>query len=150
MEFWERRYHFIGNFGKDASFYWLFERGGAILLGKFWIRLVDFFHLCPKLKLAVGWSFILWSMLYLEGWSSRSSLFYWCGLMQLFLVILLLNTLFRNHNAFNNHIKLVLQLHCDSVDVGYQHQHEKIISFDQSCTCQTGPNRLEVICLQIS
>ena len=56
--------------------------------------------------------------------------------MQLFLVILLLNTLFRNHNVFNTHIKLVLQLHCNSVDVVYQHQHEKIISFDQSCSAK--------------
>ena len=29
--------------------------------------------------LEVGWSFILWSMLYLEGWSSIK-LFYWCRL----------------------------------------------------------------------
>ena len=29
----------------------------------------------PKTMLEVGWSFILWSMLYLESWSSRSSYF---------------------------------------------------------------------------
>ena len=28
-----------------------------------------------KTMLEVGWSFILWSMLYLEGWLSRSSYF---------------------------------------------------------------------------
>ena len=38
-----RRHHFIGNFGEEAPFYWLFERGGAILLGRFGRRLVDFF-----------------------------------------------------------------------------------------------------------
>ena len=41
-----RRHHFIGNFGEEAPFYWLFERGGAILLGKFGRRLVEFFYLC--------------------------------------------------------------------------------------------------------
>ena len=49
MRIWNRRHHFIGNFGEEAPFYWLFERGGAILLGKFGRRLVEFFYLCPKL-----------------------------------------------------------------------------------------------------
>ena len=29
----------------------------------------------PKTMQEVGWSFIFWSVLYLEGWSSRSSYF---------------------------------------------------------------------------
>ena len=43
------RHNFIGHFGEEAPFSWLFERGGAILLGKFGRRLVDFFYLCSKL-----------------------------------------------------------------------------------------------------
>ena len=42
-----RRHKFIGHFGEEALFYWLFERG-AILLGKFGRRLMEF-YLCPKL-----------------------------------------------------------------------------------------------------
>ena len=68
-------HHFIGNFGEEAPFYFLFKRGGAILLGKFGRRLLVFFLFMSKTMLEVGWSFILWSMLYLEGWSSRSSYF---------------------------------------------------------------------------
>ena len=33
------------------------------------------FLFMSKTMLEVGWCFILWSMLYLEGWSSRSSYF---------------------------------------------------------------------------
>ena len=45
-----RGHHFIGNFGEEARFYWLFQGGGTILLGKFWRRLVEvFIYLCPKL-----------------------------------------------------------------------------------------------------
>ena len=29
------RHHFIGNFGKEAPFYWLFQRGGTV----FWVNL---------------------------------------------------------------------------------------------------------------
>ena len=31
-----KRHHFIGNFGEEAPFYWLIERGGDILFGKVW------------------------------------------------------------------------------------------------------------------
>ena len=48
MAIWERRHHFIGNFGEEAPFYWLFERGGTILLGKLGRRLMKFCYLCPK------------------------------------------------------------------------------------------------------
>ena len=50
----ERRHHFTGNFGEEALFYWLFERGGTILLGKFGRRLVKFFIFV--LNYAGGWS----------------------------------------------------------------------------------------------
>ena len=50
--------------------YWQFERGGTILLGKFRKRLVDLYCSCPIKLLEVGWSLILWPMLYLEGWLS--------------------------------------------------------------------------------
>ena len=43
-----RRHQLIGNLEEEAPFYWLFERGGTILLSKFGRRLVDFFYLCPK------------------------------------------------------------------------------------------------------
>ena len=43
ISFLMRRHHFIKNWGQEAPFYWLFERGGANLLGKFWRRLVEFF-----------------------------------------------------------------------------------------------------------
>ena len=76
-----RRQHFIGNFGEEAPFYWLFQRGGAILLGKFGRRLVEFFDLCPKLCWRLAGVSFLWSMLNLEGWSSRSSYFIGVALM---------------------------------------------------------------------
>ena len=45
-----RRHHFIDNFGEEAPFHLLFERGEAILLGKLGKRLVEFsFYLYPKL-----------------------------------------------------------------------------------------------------
>ena len=31
---WGKKHHFIGNFGVEAPVYWLFERGGTILLDK--------------------------------------------------------------------------------------------------------------------
>ena len=43
-------------------------------MSKFGRRVVDIFILC-KTMLKVGWSFILWSKLYLEDWSSKSSYF---------------------------------------------------------------------------
>ena len=61
----ERRNHFIGYLSEE----------GTILLGKFRRRLVEFCLFMSKTMLEVGWSFILWSMLYLEGWSFRSSYF---------------------------------------------------------------------------
>ena len=64
MAIWERRYNFIVNFGEEAPFYQVNLGGGR------WS-----FFICSKTMLEVGWSFILWSMLYLEGWSSRSSYF---------------------------------------------------------------------------
>ena len=60
-------------FNEVAPIYWRFERGGPILSGKCGRRLMDFFM--SKTMLAVGWSCILWSMFYLEGWRSRSSYF---------------------------------------------------------------------------
>ena len=74
MSIWERRAYFIDNLKEEGPFYWQFERAGTILLGKFRRRLVEFL-IMSKTMLAFGWSFILWSKLYLEGWSSRSSYF---------------------------------------------------------------------------
>ena len=48
MKVCERRRHFIGDRNEEAPFYWLFERGGTILLGKFVNRLVGYFYFCPK------------------------------------------------------------------------------------------------------
>ena len=42
-------------FMEEAPFYWLFERGGSLLF------------IWSKTMQAVVWSFILWSVLYLEG-----------------------------------------------------------------------------------
>ena len=72
-----RRLSFFGNFGGEASFNWLFERRGTILLSKFGRMLVDFFIYIQNFGEGC-WSLILWSKLYLEGWSSssRSSYFY--------------------------------------------------------------------------
>ena len=52
MPILERRPHFIGLIREEVG------RG---------------FLFIPETKLEVGWIFILWSMLYLEGWSSTSS-----------------------------------------------------------------------------
>ena len=60
-------------FREEAPVYWPFERGGTILLCKFGRRLVEFFLLKSKTMLEVGWSFILWSNVYLERWWSKSS-----------------------------------------------------------------------------
>ena len=49
IRFLMRRHHFIGNLEEEPPFYWLFERGGTILLSKFWSRMAEFFYLCPKL-----------------------------------------------------------------------------------------------------
>ena len=54
-----RRHHFSGNSGEEASLYWLFDKGGTILLGKFGRRLVEFFLFMPKTMLEVGWSLFL-------------------------------------------------------------------------------------------
>ena len=56
--------YFIGYFRETAPFYWLnLEDVGRVFL------------FMTKTMLEVGCSFILWSMLYLEGCSSRSSYF---------------------------------------------------------------------------
>ena len=75
IPFLRMRHHFIGNFEEEAPFNQLFERRGAILLGRFGRRLMEFFSLMSRTMLEVGWSFILLSMIHLEGWSSRSSYF---------------------------------------------------------------------------
>ena len=72
---WRHRYHFISNFGEETPFYWLFQRGGTIFWVNFGGGWWSFFLFMSKTVLEVGYSFILWSMLYLEGWSSRSSYF---------------------------------------------------------------------------
>ena len=36
---------FISNLGEEAPFYWLFQVGGTILLGKFGRRMMEFFYL---------------------------------------------------------------------------------------------------------
>ena len=60
----ERRPHFICYLREEKPSYWVNLEG--------WL---SFFLFISKTMLEVGWSFILWSMLYLEGWSSRSSCF---------------------------------------------------------------------------
>ena len=64
----ERSPEFIGYLREEASFYWV-NLGGS---------LVNYFLFMSETKLKVGWSFILWSMLYLDGWFCESS--YWNGL----------------------------------------------------------------------
>ena len=60
----ERRLHFIGYLREEQPFYWVNLRGS-------WRS----FLFISKTRLEVGWCVILWSILYLEGWSSRSSYF---------------------------------------------------------------------------
>ena len=67
MSTWERRARFIGNFEEEAPSYLENLREG-------W---QSFFM--SKTKLAVGWSFISWSKLYLEGWTSRSRFRHFIG-----------------------------------------------------------------------
>ena len=59
-----RRLHFIDYLGQEAPFCWVNLRGC-------WSS----FSFMSKTMLGIGWSFILWPMLYLEGWSFRSSYF---------------------------------------------------------------------------
>ena len=40
----------IGSFGEEVPYYWLFDGGGVISLGKFGWRLVEFFHITTMLK----------------------------------------------------------------------------------------------------
>ena len=94
MEAWLYVLLFFTLFNEEATFYKQFGRGGAILLvffGEFigyvreeasfyWADLgggwLEFFLIMSKTMQEVGWSFILWFLLYLEGWSSRSSYFF--------------------------------------------------------------------------
>ena len=55
---------FIGSLGDEAFYLANFEWGWR-----------SFFRFISKTILASGWSFILWPMLYLEGWLPRSSCF---------------------------------------------------------------------------
>ena len=55
LAIWRRRHHFIGSFGEEAPFYWLLQRGGTILLGKFWRMLVELFYIWPKLWWRLTW-----------------------------------------------------------------------------------------------
>ena len=80
LAIWERRHHFIGNFGEEAPFYWLFERGGTILLGKLGRKLMEFLLFMSKTMLEVIWSFILWPMASGGLVILIIRLFYWCGL----------------------------------------------------------------------
>ena len=47
-------HNIIGNYGEEASFYWLFQRGGTILLGKFRRGLADYSLFMSKTMLEVG------------------------------------------------------------------------------------------------
>ena len=74
-------------FYEEAPFYWEFQIGGPNLLAIWerteeapfnWVNLVGgwwIFLFMSKTVLEVGWSFILWPPIDLEGWSSRSSYF---------------------------------------------------------------------------
>ena len=79
------RHLFISNLGEEEPFYWQFWRGGPRFIG-YLREEACFYRVYPeggwwgflfmsKTMLEVGWKFILWSMLFLEGWSSRSSYF---------------------------------------------------------------------------
>ena len=68
-------------------------------MGKFIRRLVEVLLLMSKTMLEVGWSFILWSMLYLEGWSSRSS--YFIGVA---LVVTIINKLRRDNSKVSENL----------------------------------------------
>ena len=41
--------HFMGNMGEEDTFYWLFEKTGAMLLSKIWRRKVKLSELWQKL-----------------------------------------------------------------------------------------------------
>ena len=86
MSIWERRAHFIDNLKEEGPFYWQFERADTILLGNFRRRLVEFL-IMSKTMLAFGWSFILWSKLYLEDCSSTSS-YFWFGRSKPYMFVL--------------------------------------------------------------
>ena len=53
-------------------------------MGKFRSRLLEFLLFMSKTMREVGWSFVLWSMLYLEGWSSRLTYFIGAALLESF------------------------------------------------------------------
>ena len=76
------RHHFIIDLGEEGPYHWQFRKGGPISLaiwdqknlflvnleGSWWRFVIT----SKKTMLAVGWTFIIWSKLYLEGLSSRS------------------------------------------------------------------------------
>ena len=66
-----RRLDFIGNLDEEPPFDYLREKA------PFWEEVGGLFFVYVQnyYMLEVGWSFLLWSKLYLEGWSSRSIYF---------------------------------------------------------------------------
>ena len=66
----ERRHHFIGNFGEEGTTLLASSGKRHHFIGYIWEKVGGTFLFLSKTMLEVGWIFILWSMLYLEGWSS--------------------------------------------------------------------------------
>ena len=77
------------------------------------------FLFISKTTLEVGWSFILWSMLYLEDWSSRSS--YFIG------VALYMKSLTVYHNSASN-LKAQLTVVFQKAKVVYKRMIELFVS----------------------
>ena len=77
-----RVHNFVVNLKEEVPIHSQFEIGGTILLGQFGRRLVEFFLIMSKTMLDFVCSFILWFMLYLEGWSLRTSYYNGVALKQ--------------------------------------------------------------------